>query len=115
VTWAGTIALNLATDWQRKQARRRRLAPQADVEADAVPAPGGDLAVRGAVQRDEAKQALRALDGLPHRMRLAITLRIVEDLPYDVVAGRLDVPVPTARTWVSRGLARLRKKLEVSP
>jgi DNA-directed RNA polymerase specialized sigma24 family protein len=45
-------------------------------------------------------------------MRLAVTLRIVEDLSYEEVAARLAAPVPRVRTWVSRGLDRLRRTLE---
>ena len=54
-TWAGAIAINLATDWQRKQARRRRLAPTTDVEQDSVPAAGGSL--RAVEVREEADRA----------------------------------------------------------
>lgn len=76
-TWAGAIAINLATDWQRKQARRRRLAPPSGVEQDSVLAPHSDQPLRTLETRDEADRARAALDGLPLRMRLAITLRIV--------------------------------------
>jgi RNA polymerase sigma-70 factor (ECF subfamily) len=110
-TWAGAIAINLATDWQRKQARRRRLAPTADVEQDAVPDPGRPLA--SVETREEAELAREAIGKLPIRMRLAVTLRVVEDLPYEKVAERLDAPVPTVRTWVSRGLKQVRSALEV--
>jgi RNA polymerase sigma-70 factor (ECF subfamily) len=112
-TWAGAIALNLATDWQRKQARRRRLAPSADVEQDSVPSPGSDRPLRAVETREEAARARAAIDGLPLRMRLAVTLRIVEDLPYESVAERLGAPVTTVRTWVSRGLRQVRSVLEV--
>jgi RNA polymerase sigma-70 factor (ECF subfamily) len=110
LTWTATIALNLATDWSRKERRRARLAPRADVETDAVPGPAsGDAAER----REESDRARAALDALPEALRLAVTLRIVEDLTYEEVATRLGAPVPRVRTWVSRGLDRLRRKLEV--
>ena len=112
-TWAGAIAINLATDWQRKQARRRRLAPPADVEQDAVPSPAAERPHRAVEAREEAARAREAIDGLPLRMRLAVTLRVVEDLPYETVGERLDAPVTTVRTWVSRGLRRVREMLEV--
>ena len=112
-TWAGAIAIHLATDWQRKQARRRRLAPPVDVEQDAVAAADGDLPLRAVETREEAARARAAIDGLPLSMRLAVTLRIVEDLPYETVAARLDAPVTTVRTWVSRGLRLVRNALEV--
>jgi len=113
-TWAGAIAINLATDWQRKQARRRRLAPTADVEHDTVPEPHGERSLRAVEVREEAELARAAIEKLPIRMRLAVTLRIVEDLSYETVAERLDAPVATVRTWVSRGLKQVRSALEVT-
>ena len=111
VTWAGSIALNLATDWQRKQARRR-LAPPADVEQDVLP----DRSRRAPAERmaadEDVLRARQAIEQLPEAQRMAVTLRVIEDLPYTEVADRLAVPVPTVRTWVSRGLRRLRQILE---
>ena len=63
--------------------------------------------------REESVRARAALDALPEAMRIAVTLRVVEDLSYEEVAARLAAPVPRVRTWVSRGLDRLRKELEV--
>jgi len=113
-TWAGAIAINLATDWQRKQARRRRLAPTADVDHDSVAEPNSDRPLRAVEVREEAEMARAAIEKLPIRMRVAITLRIVEDLPYEAVAERLEVPITTVRTWVSRGLKQVRTALEVT-
>jgi len=112
LTWATAIGLNLATDWRRKQARRARLAPRAEVEGDEVPCPDSEPAQQVLERRDEARRASEALDALPLRLRLAVTLRVVEDLPYETVAERLGAPVPRVRTWVSRGLKRLRRDLE---
>ncbi len=112
-TWAGSIALNLATDWGRKESRRRRLAPASDVEQDRVPAPGSERPLHAIETREEAARARAAIDDLPLRWRLAVTLRVVEELPYETVAERLNAPVSSARTWVSRGLAQLRRRLEV--
>lgn len=111
LTWTATIALNLATDWGRKERRRARLAPRADVEQDDV-AHGDACAADLAQRREDAEIARAALDALPTSLRLAVTLRVVEDLSYEEVAMRLAAPVPRVRTWVSRGLERLRRKLE---
>jgi RNA polymerase sigma-70 factor (ECF subfamily) len=110
LTWTATIALNLTTDWIRKERRRARLAPRADVEGDAVPGRDGGDAIE---VREEAARARAALDTLPVTLRVAVTLRVVEDLTYEEVAARLAAPVPRVRTWVSRGLSRLRRSLEV--
>jgi len=112
-TWTASIALNLATDWARKERRRARLAPPADVAGDDVPGRTSATAADVAQRREDAEIARAALDALPTTLRLAVTLRIVEDLTYEEVASRLAAPVPRVRTWVSRGLGRLRKDLEV--
>ena len=110
LTWTATIALNLTTDWIRKERRRARLAPRADVDGDAVPGrDAGDPLER----REETARARAALDTLPVTLRIAVTLRVVEELTYEEVAARLAAPVPRVRTWVSRGLSRLRRTLEV--
>jgi RNA polymerase sigma-70 factor (ECF subfamily) len=113
LTWTATIALNLATDWARKESRRARLAPRADVPEDDVPHAGALAADAALERREDGARARAALDALPDALRLAVTLRVVQDLPYEEVAARLDAPLPRVRTWVSRGLARLRRNLEV--
>jgi RNA polymerase sigma factor (sigma-70 family) len=54
-----------------------------------------------------------ALKQLPASTRLALTLRVVEDLDYREIAERLDIKEPAARARVSRalrGLAELTKE-----
>jgi RNA polymerase sigma-70 factor (ECF subfamily) len=111
VTWTASIALHLATDWRRKEQRRARLAPRSEVEADEVASAGAPGAGDAAELREEAERARAALDALPRAQRVAVTLRVVEDLTYDEVAARLAAPVPRVRTWVSRGLSRLRREM----
>jgi len=115
VTWATSIGLNLAIDWQRKTTRRRRLAPPADVEADTLEHPAATRSLELVERRDEARRAREVLEDLPDDMRVAVTLRVVQDLSYAEVAHRMEAPVPRVRTWVSRGLKRLRAALEARP
>jgi RNA polymerase sigma-70 factor (ECF subfamily) len=90
-TWTASIALNLATDWARKERRRARLAPPADVDVDGDDGPrtSATTAADVAQRREEAEIARAALDSLPTSLRLAVTLRIVEDLTYEEIASRL--------------------------
>jgi RNA polymerase sigma factor (sigma-70 family) len=48
-----------------------------------------------------------ALDGLPEHEREALELRVVGELSYDEVAGRLEIRPAAARLRVSRALRRL--------
>jgi RNA polymerase sigma-70 factor (sigma-E family) len=52
------------------------------------------------------------LQTLPPRQRAAIVLRFYEDLPDEEIAALLGCKVPTVRTAVFRGLAKLRKEVE---
>lgn len=52
------------------------------------------------------------LQTLPPRQRAAIVLRFYEDLPDEEIAVLLGCKVPTVRTAIFRGLAKLRKEVE---
>jgi len=53
----------------------------------------------------------QALRQLPARQRSALVLRFYLDLPEVEVARLLGVPPGTVKSWVHRGLARLRARL----
>jgi RNA polymerase sigma factor (sigma-70 family) len=55
-----------------------------------------------------------ALDELPRDLRRAVELRVLGDLPYTLVAGVLGCSPTAARIRVSRGLKRLRARLEMN-
>jgi DNA-directed RNA polymerase specialized sigma24 family protein len=50
--------------------------------------------------------------GLPADQRAALELRVVQQLPYDEVAGRLDCSINAARLRVSRALRALTLELK---
>ncbi|MGH8301089.1 MAG: RNA polymerase sigma factor [Steroidobacteraceae bacterium] len=52
------------------------------------------------------------LAGLPEDQQTAIRARIVDELPYQEIAGRLQTSELVIRKRVSRGLATLREQLE---
>jgi RNA polymerase sigma-70 factor (ECF subfamily) len=64
-----------------------------------------ELAELGALRTKIAS----ALKQLPPSTRLALTLRVVEDLDYAEIAERLDIKEPAARARVSRALRGLQE------
>jgi RNA polymerase sigma factor (sigma-70 family) len=89
---------------QRAARRGRDIAAPAPVEAVME------------LERSESAQAIRdALDALPERERSAILLHVIADLGYDQVARELRCPIGSAKTWVHRGLSRLRQRLRLAP
>jgi RNA polymerase sigma-70 factor (sigma-E family) len=61
---------------------------------------------------DDRSVVVAALQQLPDDQRLAIVLRIWEDLSEAKTAEFLGVPAGTVKSRVSRGLARLREEME---
>jgi RNA polymerase sigma factor (sigma-70 family) len=57
----------------------------------------------------------RALRALPDVQRVAVELRVIDELSYGEIAARLDCTSATARLRVSRGLARLRSRVPGGP
>ena len=107
ITWMATIARNRAIDRFRARAVRPavNLDQAADVADAAAAAP--DLIDAG---RDAAR--LRAaLDGLDPRHAAIIRSAYFEGLTYEALSAREGIPVGTLKSWVRRGLIRLKAAL----
>ena len=83
---------------------RRRAWVRREQSVDMPP----DRAMDDGVDDPELVGALRAL---PPRMRAAVVLRHVEDLPVEEVAGMLGCSTGTVKSQTARGLAKLRAHL----
>ena len=78
--------------------------PRQTLERDRQPPPAGDAQL-------VADELWDALSTLPERQREAIVCRFYLDLPDTEIAVVLDCRVPTVRTAIHRGLAKLRKEV----
>ncbi|MEU1345533.1 SigE family RNA polymerase sigma factor [Streptomyces sp. NPDC005786] len=92
------IMVNLANDRWR---RFRRSIPSQDTGDRADP---GDRYG----QVDTRDQLVRALQGLPMRMRTVVVLRYFHDLPDAEIAADLGISPSTVRSQLARGLDKLR-------
>jgi len=104
ISWLATIARNRAIDW-RRSARRTPSAPIDEVPdiADEAPLASDRLLFD---ERD-AKLHL-CLDGLEARQRDAIRTAFFDGLTYAELAQARSVPLGTMKSWVRRGLVRLK-------
>lgn len=116
MTWMTTIVRNRALDCLRRHAAAR--------DGDTVPlddALGEWLAddAAGPAELALASEAARALHGCLQRLdepqRQAIALAYLQDLSHSELAARLRVPLGTVKSWIRRGLERLRACLEGRP
>jgi RNA polymerase sigma-70 factor (ECF subfamily) len=103
--WMATIVRNRAIDRVR---REPKFAGEADREA---PDPAPD-ALAALVQSDEARRIARCLGELDEAPRRAIALAFYVGLSHTELAARLDAPLGTVKSWIRRGLARLRHCFE---
>jgi RNA polymerase sigma-70 factor (sigma-E family) len=92
------IMVNLANDWWR---RFRRTVPQQD-DGDRA-SPGDQYG-----QVDTRDQLVRALQGLPMRMRTVVVLRYFHDLSDVEIAADLGISPGTVRSQLARGIDKLR-------
>ncbi len=104
--WLYTIARNVLVTSVRKrrveQSASERLGMLAGRETDAPVAEPSETWVEGL---DEA------LAELPSELRQAVTLRVIDELPYSDVADATGTTVGAARVRVHRGLTAIRQRL----
>ncbi|MFY1661318.1 SigE family RNA polymerase sigma factor [Micromonospora sp. WMMD1274] len=97
-----TMVYRAAIDETRRPWRRERSA------GDAMP----DVTVRDTAATTDERMRLRAaLETVPARQRAAVVLRHYLDLSLEDTAAVLGCTVGTAKSQVSRGLAKLRESL----
>jgi RNA polymerase sigma-70 factor (sigma-E family) len=97
--YAQTTLVRLNIDRHR---RRRRERPRST---------SGDAPVE--VEHPLDPELVEALRQLPPQQRTAVVLRCLVDLDHAGIADHLGCSVGTARSHLSRGLARMRQHLEV--
>ena len=104
ISWLATIARNRAIDWRRSAGRR----PTAPVEAVAELADDRASAEDTLLEGERAAQLHLCLDELEERQRGAIRTAFFDGLTYAELAEREAVPLGTMKSWVRRGLLRLK-------
>ena len=105
--WLLKIARRLVADWHRAAARDRATTGHNLDSVARHDDPGGHLAVT-----EERVRLLEALERLPDRYRLVLTLRFLEGLTPRGIAERLGEPSGTIRNRIFRGLAKLSKLID---
>lgn len=111
--WLCTIARSRALDFLRRSARRPR-SPAARAESDEIAA--SDLHVSGwTIVSDHGIDVRAALDALPARERTILEIAYFDGLTQHEIASQLNAPLGSIKTWMRRGLLRLRSILTKGP
>jgi RNA polymerase sigma-70 factor (ECF subfamily) len=110
--WVFGIARNVLNESLRRGAAERRALRRAGVQAPALD--GEELArIEELAALGELRAAVAgALAELADEQRDAVRLRVVDELDYAAVAGRLGISEQAARARVSRGLRSLAAALD---
>lgn len=108
MTWLGSIVRNRCLD-----ALRRRNPEVIDVQGDLIDAVASDNpGPLDVLERDKDAAALaRCLQELEGKQRQAILLAFYDGMSHSELAKHLREPLGTVKTWVRRGLLKLRSCL----
>jgi RNA polymerase sigma factor (sigma-70 family) len=107
ITWLATLARNRSID--RLRARR---SPSDDLDAAVEIADDGPSAFDVIEQSEDAARLAHCLDELEERARSMIRSAFFDGATYAELAEREAVPLGTMKSWIRRGLLRLRGCLE---
>jgi RNA polymerase sigma-70 factor (ECF subfamily) len=104
ISWLAVIARNAAIDWRRGARRHDGLPDEAMADiADEAPA-ADDLLLQ-----DESRARLMAcLDGLETNQSDSIRRAFLEGCTYQQLAERTATPLGTIKSWIRRGMQKLK-------
>ena len=106
-TWLISVSRNLCIDHYRS-VRKERETIDRDVNAgDLSPAAQTISPVAALEHRDRVALLKRALDQLPATLRSAVLLRDIQELSYQEIADRLQLPEGTVKSRINRGRTEL--------
>lgn len=108
-TWLTQICINKSRDKLRaRKAERKRIVPIVENGGHLLDSKEDHSSPDRILIAEENNDAIfSSFIGLPNNIRKALTLRFVDEYSYKDIAEELDIPLNTAKTWVSRGKKQL--------
>jgi len=107
-TWVSSIVHHRAIDAMRREGRLVQLDDEAHGETIDEAPDAFDLASAG----EEAKRLAGCLATLDEKPRRAIQLAYWRGLSHEELAAEMGAPMGTVKSWIRRGLQRLKACLE---
>ena len=104
--WARRIATNLALEQLSRRPPEKLLDNGFPIPAPAAGTPDP------AISADICAKVLAALEELPAKLRVAVTLAMIEERPYAEIADALGISTNGVKSRVFRAIRLLRKNLE---
>jgi RNA polymerase sigma-70 factor (ECF subfamily) len=111
-TWLISVSRNLCIDHYRS-VRKERETINRDVDpADVTPVAAETAADKKLEQRDRVALLRVALDKLAPTLRTAVMLRDIQELTYQEIADRLNLPEGTVKSRINRGRTELARQIQ---
>ena len=109
MTWLGAIARNQAIDLLRRSANQPKGGPAEELDWVADEAPGPEAQTDQTWQNRALRQCLQQLEG---EQQQAVLLAYFRGMTHEELADHMQRPLGTVKSWLRRGLQRLKKCLE---
>jgi len=109
--WLMRVTVNVARDIGRKRQLRLSTFPECEAP-DAAPAGAGCDPYEEVAAEQQRRLLWKALNSLPEKERIAVTLRDIEGLSTSEVAEILESSEGTVRSQISRARVRLKEAMD---
>jgi RNA polymerase sigma-70 factor (ECF subfamily) len=112
-TWLFTIMRNLVFNELRRRGRKKEVSveEQAEEHHQHLTAPARDIP-DSVTQQGELEDAIdKAIQSLPEKQRLAVSLRRYEDMPYEEICEILGMSLSAVKSLLFRARNDLKEKL----
>ena len=113
-TWMFTITRNLVFNEMRRRQRKPAVSMNEREEEYHIATPDENVATPAeATLQNELEEAVdAAIQALPEKQRMAVVLRRYEELPYEEIAGILELSLPAVKSLLFRARAQLKENLQ---
>jgi RNA polymerase sigma-70 factor (ECF subfamily) len=111
-TWIVSISRNLCIDHYRSVRKERQTIAREVDTGDLQPASPERTPYAAAEHKDLRAMLREALQGLPATLRTAVVLRDLQELSYQEIAEKLDLPEGTVKSRINRGRIELARQLK---
>ncbi len=113
-TWMFTITRNLVFNEMRRRQRKPAVSMnEREEEYHLATADDKAIAPDDAALQSELEAAVdAAIQALPEKQRMAVILRRYEELPYEEIAGILELSLPAVKSLLFRARTQLKENLQ---
>ena len=111
-TWLISVSRNLCIDHYRS-VRKERETMNRDIDPSTLMPVSKDRSAYAQLELRDRVQLLRAaLEMLPTTLRTAVLMRDIQEMTYQEIADKLDVPEGTVKSRINRGRTELARQIQ---